>query len=163
MTSVSSVGEMICSFARLFYTPQECPPSQPPRLTAARLRLMSSRCRGPSRSLCSWTSREKRRKQCLWNFLNIFYKNTFYNYAEQLIGFSLNCCTREWNSCNSPHPIVENIWYWTLCPPMHKRLKFFGCTTGPLSWVHLKLLSFKKATRKLFYSSLATTWTVYRF
>ena len=36
------------------------------------------------------------------------YKNTFYNYAEQLVGFSLNCCTRE-----CPQPIVENIWYWT--------------------------------------------------
>jgi len=41
------------------------------------------------------------------------YKNTFYNYAEQLIIFSLNCCTRQWNSCNSPQPNAENIWYWT--------------------------------------------------
>jgi len=65
------------------------------------------------------------------------YKNMFYNYAERLIGFSLNCCTREWNSCDSRQPIVENIWYWTwgyFVPPMHKRLKFFGCTTGPLKW-----------------------------
>ena len=38
MTSVSSVGGMPCSFARLIYTPQECPPSQPPRLIAARIR-----------------------------------------------------------------------------------------------------------------------------
>jgi len=74
MTSVSSVGGIRCSFARLIYTPQECPPSQPPRLIAARIRLMTSRCRGSSRSLCSWTSREKRRNQCLWNFLNIFTK-----------------------------------------------------------------------------------------
>jgi len=27
--------------------------------------------------------------------LKYFDKNTFYNYAEQLIGFSLNCCTRQ--------------------------------------------------------------------
>ena len=64
------------------------------------------------------------------------YKNTFYNYAEQLIRFSLNCCTRKWSCCNSPQPIVENVWYWTwgyFAPPIHKRLKFFGCTTGPLA------------------------------
>ena len=77
MTSVSSVGGVPCSFARLIYTPQECPPSQPPRLVAARIRLMTSRCRGPSCSLCSWTSREKRQKQCLWNFLNILTKIRF--------------------------------------------------------------------------------------
>ena len=77
MTSVSSVGGTPGSFARLIYTPQECPLSQPPHLIAARVRLMTSRCRGPSRSLCSWTSREKRRKQCLWNFPNIFTKIRF--------------------------------------------------------------------------------------
>ena len=77
MTSVSTVGGTSCSFARLIYTSQECPPSQPPRLIAARIRLMTSRCRTPSRSLCSWTPREKRRKQCLWNFLNIFTKTCF--------------------------------------------------------------------------------------
>ena len=68
------------------------------------------------------------------------YKNKFYNYVEQLIRFSLNCCTREWNSCNNPQPIVENIWYWTwgyFVPPMHKRLKFFGCTTGPLIFLRV--------------------------
>jgi len=36
-------------------------------------------------------------------------KNAFYNYKEQLIGFSLNCCTRTCNSANNPRPIVENI------------------------------------------------------
>ena len=44
---------------------------------AARIRLMTSRCRGLSRSLYGWTSREKRRNQCLWNFLNIFTKIRF--------------------------------------------------------------------------------------
>jgi len=78
MTSVSSVGGTTCSFARLihtWYTPRT--PSQPPRLIAARIRLMTSRCRGLSRSLYGWTSREKRRNQCLWNFLNIFTKIRF--------------------------------------------------------------------------------------
>ena len=91
---------------------QECPPSQPPRLIAARIRLMTSRCRTPSRSLCSYISR-KTAKTVPFKLSKYLYKNTFYNYAEQLVGFSLNCCTREWNSCNSPQPIVENIWYWT--------------------------------------------------
>jgi len=36
-------------------------------------------------------------------------KNAFYNYKEQLIGFSLNCCTRTCNSANNARPIVENI------------------------------------------------------
>jgi len=29
-------------------------------------------------------------------------KNAFYNYGEQLIGFSLNCCTRTCTSANNP-------------------------------------------------------------
>jgi len=36
-------------------------------------------------------------------------KNAFYNYEEQLIAFSFNCCTRTCNSANNPRPIVENI------------------------------------------------------
>jgi len=35
-----------------------------------------------------------------------------YYYEEQIIGFSLNCCTRTCNSAHNPRPIVENIWYW---------------------------------------------------
>ena len=37
-------------------------------------------------------------------------KKAFYDYEEQLVGFSLNCCTRTCNySANNPRPIVENI------------------------------------------------------
>ena len=120
MTSVSSVGGTPCSFARLMYTPQECPPSQPPRLIAARIRLMTSRCRGPSRSLCSWTSREKRRKQCLSNFLNIFTKTRFIITPNS----SLDSATEHGGTLS----------------PMHKRLKFFGCTTGLLTLLTLLTL-----------------------
>jgi len=63
-----SVGEMPRSFARLIYASQECPgvrrrSRRVLSAPAARIRLMTSRCRGPPRSLCRWTSREKRRRQ----------------------------------------------------------------------------------------------------
>ena len=108
---------------------QECPPSQPPRLIAARIRLRTSRCRVPSHSLCSWTSREKRRQQCLWNFLNVFTNISFIitpnssldsawiaaQESEAIVTAATNC--REY--------LILNMG--VLCSPMHKRLK-----TGPL-------------------------------
>jgi len=77
MTSVSSVGGTSCSFARLIYTSQECPPSQPLRLIAARIRLMTSRCRGHLAASAALHLEQKRPKQCLWKFLNIFTKIRF--------------------------------------------------------------------------------------
>jgi len=50
--------------------------SQPLRLTT-RVRLMTSRCRGPSCSHYRQKSRGKLLKQCLWNFLNISTKTHF--------------------------------------------------------------------------------------
>ena len=60
-------------------------------------------------------------------------KNAFYNYEEQFIGFSI--------------PVQEHVILITVrdqlsrifdtehggaLSPMHKRLKFFGCTNGPV-------------------------------
>jgi len=124
MTSVSSVGGMPCSFARLIYTPQERPPSQPPRLVAARIRLMTSRCRGPSRS---WTSPEKRRKQCLWNFLNIFTKIRFIITPNSSLD-SAWIAVQESETLVTVRNQLSRIFdteHGGTLSPMNKRLKFF--------------------------------------
>ena len=100
-----------CTFD--LHTPgmSRCPPSQPPRLIAARIRLMTSRCRTPSGSQALQLDilRKTAKTTVPLKLSKYLDKNTFYNYAEQLIGFSFNCCTSECNSCNIPQPIVENI------------------------------------------------------
>jgi len=83
--------------------------SQPPRPTA-RIRLMTSRCRGPSRNRYRQKSHAKTVKTMPLKLSEYLDKNALYNYEEQLIGFSLNCCTRKCNSANNQPPIVENIW-----------------------------------------------------
>jgi len=91
MTSVSSVGGMPCSFARLIYTPQECPLSQPPRLIAARIRLMTCRVQ-MSRSLPQPLQLDILRKTAKTVHLKLskYLDKNIYNYVEQLIGFRLN-------------------------------------------------------------------------
>jgi len=47
-------------------------------------------------------------------------KNAFYNYEEQLIGFSLNSCTRTCNSANNPRQYCREYLILNmevLCPP----------------------------------------------
>jgi len=82
-------------------------------------------------------------------------KNAFYHYEGQLIGFSLNCCTRKCNrpTANNPRPIVENIWYWIwgTLSPMHKRLKFLGCT------MHNRTVKYSLWRHKLIYSDNLST------
>jgi len=126
MMSVSSVGGTPCSFARLIYTPQECPPSQPTRLVAARIRLMTSRCCGPSRSLCSWTSREKWLKQCLWNILNILTKTHFKitpNSSFDSAWITVQECATLVTDRNQLSRIFNTAHGGTLSP-MHKRSVF---------------------------------------
>jgi len=58
-------------------------------------------------------------------------KNAFYNDEEQRIEFSLNCCTILLTIRDQLSRIFYTENGGTLSP-MHKRLKFLGCTTGPL-------------------------------
>ena len=114
--------------------------SQPPRLThgrglTARIRLMTSRCRGPSRSRYRQKSRGKTVKTVPLKLSEYLDKNAFYNYEEQLIGFSLNCCTRTCIPLTIRDQLsrIFDTEYGGTLSPMHKRLKFLGCTSGPLT------------------------------
>jgi len=109
MTSVSSVGGVHCSFARLIYTPRNVRRCSRRVLSPLNDQHMSRSIPQPLQLDIS----RKTAKTVPLKLSKYLYKNTLYNYTEQLIGFSLNCCTRQWNSCNSPQPIVENLWYWT--------------------------------------------------
>jgi len=80
------------------------------------------------------TSREKRRKQCLWNFLNIFTKTRFIitpNSSFDSAWIAVQASETLVTIRNQLSRIFDTEHGGTLSP-MHKRLKFFGCTTGPL-------------------------------
>jgi len=90
---------------------------------------MTSRCRGPGRDMS-----RKKAKQCLWNFLTISTKRILW-LQKSAYWIHLELLYKICNSANSRGLTVENIWYWTwgYFVPMHKRLKFLGCTNGPLT------------------------------
>ena len=136
--------------------PQECPPSQPPRLITARIRLMTSRCRTLSRSLGSWISREKRRKQCLSNFLNIFTKIRFIitpNSSLHSAWIAVQDSEILVTVRNQVSRIFDTEHGGTLSP-VHKHVKFFGCTSGLLTELCIGVVCRRKSFTLLLVSCL---------
>jgi len=119
-----------------------CPPSQPPCLRPYRRPRQPSVywpanvALPPVARLCSWTSREKRRRQqCLWNFLNILTKIHFIitpnssldsaSIAVQASAILVTVRNQLWRIFDTEHGGTLSL--------MHRRLMFFGCTIGPLN------------------------------